>query len=215
MLDSKSVVQAGQFLAHPLHLIALGLGQVQAGPAIIAHRFRQQLGVLALELRLRVGISLDRLVNVLAIIKADRPLFQFLDRVGGGIAQSGVGAGFLDQPETVVGEADLKRQIVQGADGVVEGDFGGFSAPMRSSAAFPTAIVFVSVSATSLVVVSNCGTLRMDLYEPARVWSCSSRSAGATPAEGFVVTLLQPVSKFTRPSRPTTKRIVQRICAAG
>jgi hypothetical protein len=158
---------------------------------------------------------LTRAVNILAIIKPDHPRFKFLDCLGGGIAQRGVGAGLLQQFETVGDEAELKRQIVQGADRVVEVTSVAVSLPIRSSAAFPAAIVFASVSTTWFVVVSNRGTLRMDLYEPARVWSCSSRSVDVAPAEGFVVTLLQPVSKFTRPSRPTTKRIVQRICGAG
>ena len=48
-----------------------------------------------------------------------------LEGVGGGVAQGGVGAGFLDQPEAVVGEADLVADVVQGADGVLEGDLAG------------------------------------------------------------------------------------------
>ena len=121
-LDSKSVVRPGQFLAHPLDLVALGLGQFQPGPAVVAHRLRQQLGVLALELRLAVGVGLERLIDVLAIINADRPFLQLLERVGGGVAQGGVGAGLLDQRQPVVGQADLVADVVQGAHGVFEGD---------------------------------------------------------------------------------------------
>ena len=110
--------QPGQLLAHPLDLVALGLGQIQTGPAIIAHGLGQQLGILALQLRLPVGVGLERLVNVLPVVDADGPLLQLLDGVGGGIAQGGVGAGFLDQPEAVVREADLVADVIQGADGV-------------------------------------------------------------------------------------------------
>ena len=124
-LDSKSVVRRSQLLAHPLHLVALGLGQVQAGPAVIAHGLGQQLGILAFELGLPVGIGFERLVDVLPIINADRPLLQLLEGVGGGIAQRGLGAGFLDQPEAVSREADLIADVIQRADGVLEGDLAG------------------------------------------------------------------------------------------
>ena len=68
--------QAGQLLAHALDLIALGLGQLQSRPAEIAHRFLQQLGILPCELRLRIGVSLDRLIDVLAVIQAHLPFLQ-------------------------------------------------------------------------------------------------------------------------------------------
>jgi len=120
--------QARQLFAQPFHLVALGLGQVQAGAAVIAHRLEQQLGRLALQLRLAMGVSLDRLIDILAIIQPDGPLLQFLERVGGGFAQGGVGAGFLDQSKPVAGEVDLVADIVQGAHGVFKGDLAGLQA---------------------------------------------------------------------------------------
>ena len=117
--------QPAQLLAHPLHLVALGLGQIQTGPAIIAHGLGQQLGILPFKLGLPVGVGLERLVDVLPIVDADGPFLQLLEGVGGGVAQRGVGAGFLDQPEAVVREADLIADVVQGADGVLERDLAG------------------------------------------------------------------------------------------
>ena len=98
-LDSKSVVSRGQLLAHALDLVALGLGQIQARPGgnrawsrPAAWRPRP------LSLGFGVGVGLEGLIDILPVINADRPFLQLLEGVGGGVAQRGVGAGFLDQP---------------------------------------------------------------------------------------------------------------------
>ena len=78
-----------------------------------------------MELRLLVRVLLDCFIDVLAILNADGPLFQRLEGVGGRFAQRRIGAGLLDQPEAVVCEADLIADVVQSADGVIEGDLTG------------------------------------------------------------------------------------------
>ena len=117
---------------------------------------------------LRVGVGLDRLVNVLAVIEADHPLLEFLEGVGGGVAQGGVGAGFLDQRKPVGREAELKAEVVQRADGVVERDLAGGQPADAVQRGVPAAMVFVSVCRISLVVVSNDGTLMTELNLAAR-----------------------------------------------
>ena len=114
--------QPRQLLAHPLHLVPLRLGQVQARPPVITHRLGQQLGVLAFEPRLLVRVGFDGLVNILAVVNADRPLLQLLQGLGGRVTHRGAGAGLLDQPEAVIRKADLIANVVQGADGVLERD---------------------------------------------------------------------------------------------
>jgi len=89
--------QPGEFFAHPLDLVALGFGQLEAGAAVIAQGLGQELGVLALERGLGVGVGLEGRIHILAVVEADHPLLKLLERIRGGVADDRVGAGFLDE----------------------------------------------------------------------------------------------------------------------
>ena len=85
-----------QFLAQFLDLGAFFRRKREAGAAIIAQRVLEQERVFAVQLRLGVGVGLDRLVNVLAIIDPDGPILENLDRFLGRVAHGGVLVGLLN-----------------------------------------------------------------------------------------------------------------------
>ena len=113
--------RGGELLAEPFDLVALGLGQVQAGPSIVAQRLLEQPLGLAAQPGRRVGVRLDHAVHILAIVEADGPLVELLDRLGGLGAVLGVLAGFLEHVGAVGHQRQVKPQIVERADRVVEG----------------------------------------------------------------------------------------------
>jgi len=69
------------------------------------------------------------LVNILAVIETHGPFLQRLHGLGGRLAQSGAGAGFLDERKPVHRAANLEMDIVQRADGIGEVDLAGAKPP--------------------------------------------------------------------------------------
>ena len=99
--------QLRQFLAQLLNFLALVGRQLQTGTAIIAQCFLEQLFVFAGELWMRISECLDRLVNVLAIIDADRPVLERFHGVLSGSAHGGIRVRFLDDRGPVCRETRL------------------------------------------------------------------------------------------------------------
>ena len=84
----------GKFLAQLLDFLALLRRQIEPGPPIIAQCFLEQLRVFAAQFRLRFFERLDRLVNVLAVIDADRPILEDFHRVLAGRPHGGGSCSF-------------------------------------------------------------------------------------------------------------------------
>ncbi len=123
MFDSKIGAEIGKILAQLLDFLALLRRKIETGPAIIPQRFLQQLCVFAAQLRLGFFESLDRLVNILAIVDADRPILEKFDRILGGCAHGGGSIGFLDDGRLVRGEPGLVTEIVERDDRALKSDF--------------------------------------------------------------------------------------------
>ena len=117
--------QAREFFAHPLNFGALRLGQFQAGAPIIAHRLGKQLLIFSLEERLGVGVSFDGAVDILPIIDSHHPFLEDFDSIDRRLPDGCIGAGFLHQFQPVGGHVGLVGEIVQSANGVVEGNSRG------------------------------------------------------------------------------------------
>ena len=93
----------GQLLAQLLNFFAFIRRKVQTGAAIIAHCFVEQLFVFARKLGIRVGERLERFVNILAIIDADRPVLKRFYRVLGSVAHFRIGVRLFNDRRPVRG----------------------------------------------------------------------------------------------------------------
>src|SRR6185436_10230940 len=71
----------------------------------------------------------------------------------------------------------------------------GLSAPMRSSAVLPAAMVCFTVALMALVVVSNSGRLTTALNLAARAWNSFMKSDFATGDDGTWQHVWQAVNK--------------------
>ena len=113
-----------QFLAQFLDLGAFLRRKREPGAAIIAQSMLEQERVLAFQLRLGVGISLDRLVNILAIIDPDRPILENLDRFLGRVAHRGVLVGLLNDDGLADRDLRVVLDVIDRADRACESHFG-------------------------------------------------------------------------------------------
>ena len=121
MLASKSVSSFASSLRNFSTSARFSGRQRETGAAIIAQRVLEQERVLALQLRLRVGVGLDRLVNVLAIIDPDRPILENLDRFLGRIAHRRILVGLLNDDRFVDRDRRVVLEVIERADRAREG----------------------------------------------------------------------------------------------
>ena len=112
-----------QFLAQFLDLRLFLRGEGETGAAIIAQRVFKQERVFAAELRFGVGVRLDRLVNVLAIIDPDRPILKNFDRFLGRVAHCRFLVGLLNDDGFADRDLRVVLDVIERADRARESHF--------------------------------------------------------------------------------------------
>ena len=93
---------------------------MQPGSAIVAQRLLEHPLGLSLQAWLGVGVGLHGAVDILAVIQPDRPLVHLLYRLCRLGPVLGILAGFLEHVGAIGHQRDLKRHVVQRADGVLK-----------------------------------------------------------------------------------------------